>query len=108
MGLAERWGLLFMATGTLVFTTLFVSHTFFTKNAIIVSDLGGIGGLFTLGLCTACALYFITMWRMARKLQRCIGPSEVGTSPRAILRRHKHTHRGDKRSKCICRMADAK
>lgn len=65
MSLAERWGLVLMAVGTAVITSLFIGHIIYSTNAYMITRFDGVGGIISLALLTACVLYCLALWRFA-------------------------------------------
>ena len=69
MTLAERWGLVFMAGATALFTTLYIGHILYSADVYSIMNLSGLGGVFAVIILSSCALYFIALWRMAGRLR---------------------------------------
>ncbi len=69
MTLAERWGLVLMAVGTTLFSSLYLGHIFYSASVWTANNLNGVGGWFIVALLTAFVAYILSLWRFSRKLR---------------------------------------
>lgn len=69
MTLAERWGLVFMALGTALITSLFFLHILYHANSRAIDAMGGVGFWIGLSVLVLSGLYFVGLYRYARKLR---------------------------------------
>src|ERR1044071_8928617 len=81
MTLAERWGLVFMAVGTAIISTVYVGHVLYTANVWTINTLHGLGAWFAIGILVLCGAYFFALWRFAARLRAMQRAARTGDGP---------------------------
>src|SRR6185503_129333 len=69
LSLAERWGLLFLAVGSILYVAFFVGH--FLHNVITraVGAMGGVGIWFAMGIIVSAVLYYVALSRFRKNIR---------------------------------------
>ena len=81
MSVAERWGLLLMAVGTALITSLYFLHILYHANSRAIDALGGFGFWIGLSLLGLFVLYVVSLYRYAGKLRAMQRVSRTGGAP---------------------------
>jgi sensor histidine kinase YesM len=69
MTTAERWGLLFMGVGTVIFTSVYLLNILYTANSRFIQYFGGFGGIIVIVLMGLTVFYFYSVWKFSVKIR---------------------------------------
>ena len=69
MTTAERWGLLFMGVGTVIFTSVYLLNILYTANSRFIQYFGGLGGIIVIVLMALTVFYFYSVWKFSVKIR---------------------------------------